>query len=285
MNPTSTSSTAAARAIAERLVAARRSASPLADFPGPLPTDLDTAYAIQGAGIALWPDTVAGWKVGRLAPEWQEQFREDRLVGPIFGAAIRQAHADRTLEFPVYENGFAAVEAEFIFRLNADAPATKKAWTADEAIDLDLDLLVGIETAGSPLASINILGPGAIVSDFGNNAGLIVGSQIANWRRRDPQSLVAEVWIDGRCVGRGGAASLPGGPLAGLVFALARCAQLGRPLKAGDLISSGATTGIHDIRVGQSACVRFGADGEIHCRSVRVFRTGADRLEKVSASC
>jgi 2-keto-4-pentenoate hydratase len=285
MNPTSTSSTAAACAIAERLVAARRSASPLANFPGPLPTDLDTAYAIQGAGIALWPDTVAGWKVGRLAPEWQEQFREGRLVGPIFSAAIRQAHADRTLEFPVYENGFAAVEAEFIFRLNADAPATKQAWTAAEAIDLDLDLLVGIETAGSPLASINILGPGAIVSDFGNNAGLIVGSQIANWRRRDPQSLVAEVWIEGRCVGRGGAASLPGGPLAGLAFALARCAQLGRPLKAGDLISSGATTGVHDIRVGQSACVRFGADGEIHCRSVRVFRTGADRLEKVSASC
>jgi 2-keto-4-pentenoate hydratase len=285
MNPTSTSSSAAARAIAERLVAARRSASPLADFPGPLPTDLDTAYAIQGAGIALWPDTVAGWKVGRVGAQWEEQFGEDRLVGPIFGAAIRQAYADKTLEFPVYENGFAAVEAEFIFRLNADAPAAKKSWTAEEAIDLDLDLLVGIETAGSPLASINILGPGAIVSDFGNNAGLIVGSRIADWRRRELHSLVAEVWIDGRSVGQGGAASLPGGPLAGLAFALARCARLGRPLKAGDLISSGATTGIHDIHAGQSASVRFGADGEISCRSVCALRTTADRPEKVSASC
>ena len=284
MTPTSTSSSAAARAIAERLVTARRTASPLADFPGSLPGDLDTAYAIQGAGIALWPDAVAGWKVGRIAPQWQEQFREDRLVGPIFGATIRQAHGEKTLDFPVYENGFAAVEAEFIFRLNADAPAAKKIWTAEEAIDLDLDLLVGVETAGSPLASINILGPGAIVSDFGNNAGLIVGSRIADWRRREPQSLVAEVWIDGRCAGHGGGASLPGGPLAGLAFALARCAQLGRPLKAGDLISSGATTGIHDIRIGQTAHVRFGVDGEIHCRPVPAVRTSAGRPEKVSAS-
>ena len=106
MNPTSTSSSAPARAIAERLVAARRSASPLADFPGPLPTDLDTAYAIQGAGIALWPDTVAGWKVGRLAPEWQEQFGEDRLVGP-----IRQVAAEFTDVMRAYAEPEGLLEA------------------------------------------------------------------------------------------------------------------------------------------------------------------------------
>jgi 2-keto-4-pentenoate hydratase len=283
MTGTTTSSYAPARAIAERLVSARRSASPLAEFPGAVPTDLDTAYVIQSAGIALWPDVVAGWKVGRVAPDWQERFHEERLVGPIFGAAIRHAQAQKTLEFPVYEGGFAAVEAEFIFRLMTDAPPAKKAWTSEEAGRLDLVMLMGIETAGSPLASINELGPGVIVSDFGNNAGLILGLEIPDWRHRSNDSLVCEVWIEGQSVGRGGAESLPGGPLAGLAFALARCAQLGRPLKAGDLVSTGATTGIHDIRIGQSARVRFGADGEIDCRAVRAGRALADRSKQARA--
>ena len=280
-----TSSSAHARAIAEQLVGARRTATPLAEFPGAIPTDLDAAYTIQSAGIAIWPDAVAGWKVGRLAPQWQEKFHEDRLVGPIFGASIRSAHDGKTVEFPVYEGGFAAVEAEFVFRLRSDAAPTKKAWTAAEALRLELDLLIGIETAGSPISSINDLGPGVIVSDFGNNAGLILGPEVANWRRRAPETLACEVWIDGLSVGRGSASSLPGGPAAGLAFALTRCAQLTRPLKAGDLVSSGATTGIHDIRVGQTARVSFGADGEIHCRAIRAGRAIASRSNPVTASC
>ncbi len=184
MNRTLTSSSAPVRAIAEQLVKARRTATALAEFPGPIPTDLDSAYAIQSAAIALWSDVVAGWKVGRLGPQWQAKFHEERLVGPIFGASIRSAHDGRTVEFPVYEGGFAAVEAEFIFRLKSDAPVEKKQWTAEEAGRLELELLVGIETAGSPLSSINELGPGAIVSDFGNNSGLILGPDIWDWDRR-----------------------------------------------------------------------------------------------------
>jgi 2-keto-4-pentenoate hydratase len=148
-----------------------------------------------------------------------------------------------------------------------------------------VDVLVGIETAGSPFSGINDVGPGAIVSDFGNNAGLILGPEIADWRRRDIDSIDCEVSIESRSVGQALAGSLPGGPLAGLAFALARCAQLGRPLKAGDLVSSGAITGIHDIRVGQSARVSFGAHGDIHCRAVRAGTVAGARPKQATAQC
>jgi 2-keto-4-pentenoate hydratase len=45
------------------------------------------------------------------------------------------------------------------------------------------------------------------------------------------------------------------------------------PLKAGQLVSTGATTGVHDIRAGQSASAMFGGVGEIRCRAVRAPRT------------
>jgi 2-keto-4-pentenoate hydratase len=258
-----------ASAIAETFVAARLGARALPDYPGPLPASLDAAYRIQDRAIELWPDRVAGWKVGRIPPPWREKFGEERLVGPIFRRAIWQPRHAAAIEFPVFEGGFAAVEAEFVFRIGTDAPRDKLSWSPEEAAGVAGALHIGVEPASSPLASINELGPAVVVSDFGNNAGLIVGPEIANWRERAPASLVCETFIEGRSVGKGGGASIPGGPLAALAFALSRCARRGKPLRAGDFVSTGAASGIHDIRAGQGAQLRFGDDGEILCRATR----------------
>jgi 2-keto-4-pentenoate hydratase len=57
-------------AVAEDFVRARLGAQALFDFPGTVPTTLNTAYAYQDRAIALWPDNVAGWKVGRIGAPW-----------------------------------------------------------------------------------------------------------------------------------------------------------------------------------------------------------------------
>jgi 2-keto-4-pentenoate hydratase len=253
--------------IATRFVAARRAGVALPGFPGALPPGIDFGYRCQDAAIALWPDRVAGWKVGYIAPERREPGGDERLVGPIFASAVYAASGD-ALDVPVFVGGFAAVEAEYVFRLGADAPAGKTDWTPDEAAALADALHVGVELAGSPLATINELGPAVVVSDFGNNAGLILGAAIADWRRRDAAELVCSVAVEGREVGRGGAASIAGGPLAALAFALSRNARRGRPLRAGDLVTTGAATGIHDIVAGEAALIDFGAHGRIACRAV-----------------
>jgi 2-keto-4-pentenoate hydratase len=274
------------RAIAEQFVRARLRGGALPAFPGEIPSTLDSAYGIQDCAIDLWDDRVAGWKVGRIDARWSELLGEERLVGPIFRGGVRSAAPAPTpgapasspgdaVEFPVFQGGFAAVEAEFVFRLLADAPPAKLAWTVEEAAELASALHVGVETAGSPLATINDLGPLVVVCDFGNNAGLLLGPEISAWRERSAASLTCETFIEGGSVGRGGASSLPGGPLAGLAFALQRCARRGRPLVAGDLVSTGATTGIHDIRNGQRARVRFDGIAELACRAVPARSGGA----------
>lgn len=263
-------------AIAARFVHARRAAEALAAFPGPIPRDLATGYAVQDRAIARWPDTLVGWKVGYIAPERRDASGEERLIGPVFREGLRLAGRDE-VPFPVFDGGFAAVEAEYVFRIARDAPPDRHAWTAEQARELVDALHVGVETAGSPLASINVLGPSVVVSDFGNNAGLILGAAIADWRTRDDASLHCRVAIDGKTVGTGVAANLVGGPLGALAFALGRCARRGLPLKAGMLVTTGAATGIHDIRAGQSARIGFAGDGEIACRAVpaRAFPAAA----------
>ncbi len=257
-----------AQTLADRLVTARRQAQALPDYPGSIPPSLDAGYAVQDRAIALWGRPVVGWKVGRLPPDWEARLGEERLVGPIFEGAVQAAARGDVGQFAVIRGGFAAVEAEFVFRIGRDAPTDKLDYTPDEAADLADKLLVGVELAGSPLPLINVLGPAVVVSDFGNNAGLIVGPEIANWRNVDEATLRCETFIDGRSVGQGGAASISGGLRSALAFALSRCARRGYPLKAGTLITTGAATGIHDIVAGQHAVVRFGALGELHCDAV-----------------
>lgn len=255
----------AAETIAERFVAARRNAAALRGYPGELPTDMEAAYAIQEAAIGLWPDTIAGWKVGRIAPALVGRFGAERLAGPIFARHVWHAGAGEG-RFTVFPGGFAAVEAEFVFRLGQDAPGGKTTWTFAEVEALDGELHIGVEIAASPLATINELGPAVVASDFGNNLGLFLGAPIADWRSR-LSGLTCETFIEGRSVGAGGATSIPGSPLEAVRFLLEHCARRGRPLRKGQLVSTGAATGIHDILPGQGARVVFGPDGTIDCKA------------------
>lgn len=262
------------REIARAFTDARRAGRALHDFPGAIPDDLDTAYRIQDAAIELWPDTVSGWKIGRVPPSWVGELGADRLAGPIFSKLVWPGSGP--VAVPVFDGGFSAVEAEFVYRMGRDAPAGKTEWTADDARDYIATLHVGVEMAGSPLAAINALGPKVVVSDFGNNHGLIVGPEVPNWRERRDDDLAAETFIDGQNVGKGGAFSVYGGPLASVVFLLEHLARRGRPLKAGQYISTGAATGIHDFQIGQSARVVFAGIGEIECAGVKA----APRVEE-----
>lgn len=260
--------------VARHFVCARLNARALTAYPGPLPGSLDEAYARQDAAIELWPDRVVGWKVGKIPPGWAEVVGEERLVGPIFAAHVQPQVSGQSLVIAVIDGGFAAVEAEYVFVLGDSAAPGKTDWTPEEAAGCVTELRIGIEFAGSPLATINHLGPAVVVSDFGNNAGLLLGPVVSDWRAQALDSLRCETFVGGRLVGRGGAASISGGPLAALAFALNRCARRGRPLRAGDVVSTGASTGIHDIRIGEQARVEFAGGVVLHCVAERAEPRG-----------
>lgn len=249
-------------AIAGSFVGARLQGRALPGFPGDIPDDLVTAYRVQDLAIAQWPDRVVGWKVGFIAPERRDASGDERLLGPIFAKQLWMTTGSQSV-FEVFDGGFGAVEAEYVLRLDADAPTGKTDWTPEEAAAVPSTLFTGMEVASSPLATINQLGPRVVVSDFGNNNGLVVGVEIPDWARRSDASLTCTTSIDGRQVGQGGATTLPGGLRAAFAFALSRSARRGRPLKAGELIATGNATGIHDILPGQQARIAFEGHGSI----------------------
>jgi 2-keto-4-pentenoate hydratase len=162
---------------------------------------------------------------------------------------------------PVFAKGFAAGEAEFLLRIGRTPPAGKRSFTLEEAADLIDAVHVGIEIASSPLGAINALGPIAVVSDFGNNNGLVIGRAIDNWRSSGFEEWLVSTRIDGAEIGTGRASSFPSGAIGSARFLFELMAKRGIELLPGQWISSGAVTGVHDARPGQIVEARF-ADGD-----------------------
>lgn len=249
---------------AAAFVSARRAGASLKIYPGPKPQDLVAAYRIQDEAIRLWNGSIGGWKVGRILPPFASAFGEDRLVGPIFADQIQRTGAS-IVEMPVFEGGFAAVEGEFVILLRDDAPAGKTVWSDAEGRALIAAVHAGIEVASSPYPRINDDGPLVTISDFGNNAGLLIGPELPNWRDFDLPSWTVETYLDGVPVGSGAATGIPGGPVDSLRAALAICARRGRPLRRGMAVSTGAVSGVHEARIGQTAEVRFAGLSTLRC--------------------
>ncbi len=249
------------RSIAEALVAARRGATGLADFPGEIPPDLETAYAIQDEAIAMWRRPVIGWKIGRVMPPLSERFGTLRLAGPIFAASDA---ADP--EMPVFAEGSAAAETEFLLRIGARPPAGQARFTLFEAAALIDAVHVGIEIASSPVKSLNALGPTAVVADFGNNNGLVIGPELTDWRSLPFESWPVTTAIDGAEVGSGVSSSLPGGVFEAARFLFELMAARGIGLEPGQWISSGAITGVHPVEPSQRVDARFAPGLSAGCR-------------------
>jgi 2-keto-4-pentenoate hydratase len=139
----------------------------------------------------------------------------------------------------------------------------KTHWTLEEAAATVGAWHLGVEFAASPLATINDLGATVVISDFGNNSGLIVGQRLDTALLSNPAGLLCRATIDGREVGQATAAAIPGGPLEALRFLLGHLAQRGRPLRAGQWVSTGAVTGVHRIVPGQNGSAELVGRGRI----------------------
>ncbi|MGP7795675.1 2-keto-4-pentenoate hydratase [Sphingomonas sp. CLY1604] len=246
---------------ARAFVEARRDGRALPDYPGTIPPDLATAYRVQDAALDLASGAVAGWKVGRINPPVDGI---DRLSGPIFADTVFDA-TDGTLEMPIFADGFGAAEAEFLIRIGTAPEPAKTSYTMDEARALIDAVHIGIEIASSPFPGINTHGPTVTISDFGNNYGLIVGENIADWRSTDLNAWPITLDINGTRIGAATAATMLDGPIGAARFLFEHMAARGIALHPGQWISTGAVTGVHPVAVGDTVAATFDGRYTIGC--------------------
>lgn len=242
-------------AISETLTGARQAATALPGFPGELPETFAEAYEIQRLSRVAWPDQVAGWKVGGVPSAFIEHFNATRLTGPIFASSVVRVSQGQSAKMPVFDGGFGAIEPEFIVELGETRAHDR--------------MFIGAEIASSPIPAINDVGPIAVISDFGNNNGLLLGPEIEDWKTISPCDTVVETHIDGKLIASRTLDSFWADAGKALSFMIDHARTHEIELTPGTFVSTGAITGVHEAGVGAKSTLDFGQFGNLELTLVK----------------
>ncbi|HSA80850.1 MAG TPA: fumarylacetoacetate hydrolase family protein, partial [Geminicoccaceae bacterium] len=261
-----TMSSEAIREAVERLVESRRTGNALPGFPESCrPETLADGYAVQDAFVKAWMQPVAGWKVGCTAVETQQLFGiGEPFYGPVLAPVVFRSPA----ALPAADFAMRGIECEFTFRLMADSEPREKPYRVEEAAERVSAPIPAIEVVSPRLDHPVRHGAPSAIADCGVNGALVLGSVTLDWQALDLATHAVRLEVDGERKAAGTGALVLGHPLNVLAWFVNRYTGSGRTLPAGQIVSTGTTTGLLMLEPGQTAVGDFGALGKVELRFV-----------------
>lgn len=227
-----------ARAAADRLLAAREDGvpcRPVRDLIGS--TDMRAAYAVQelltAARVAAGA-TVVGRKIGLTSPAVQEQLGVDQ---PDFGVLFDDMEVDDGVTIAMERLLQPRIEAEIAFVLD------------DDLVAGDLEVAQVRRAVGYAVAALEIVDSriadwdisfADTVADNASSGLFLLGSERVPLGQFAPVEAQMSMSLDGRPVSAGSGASCLGDPLIALTWLARTARDLGQPLRAGQVVLSGA---------------------------------------------
>ncbi|WP_328324798.1 fumarylacetoacetate hydrolase family protein [Kribbella sp. NBC_00382] len=227
-----------AREAVQRLAAAQRLRRPCPPVRDLLAAgDLDTAYAVQTAGIAARlaaGATVVGHKIGLTNPKVQVQLGVDQ---PDFGVLLDDM--SRSPHEPIESRDLLQpkIEAELAFVLAADL-TTGPVTEADVEAATDY-VVAALEIVDSRITDWDI----TIVDTVADNASsglFVLGDTHVALTGLDPRSVEMDMTDGEGIVSSGSGADCLGDPRAAVAWLANTALRNGTPLRAGDVVLSGA---------------------------------------------
>jgi len=264
-----TRSASGAGAALRRLTTAvhdRRPCAPLRDLLPP--DDLDAAYAVQAAWVSERTTagaTVVGRKIGLTNPAVQRQLGVDQpdvgvLMDDMACPADRPVDIARTLQ--------PRIEAEIAFVLAHDltgaviGPADVAAATAH--------VTAALEIVDSRIADWDI-GTVDTIADNASSGLFVLGDGQCKLGDLDLPGCAMTMWRGGTEVSTGSGAASLGNPLEAVAWLAATVRDHGRPLRAGEIVLSGALGPMVPVAAGDRFRAVISGIGEVGVS----FREGA----------
>ncbi|MEW2397221.1 fumarylacetoacetate hydrolase family protein [Streptomyces sp. NPDC046862] len=261
MKETTTTADAQVKEAARRLLRAAADGVPCAPVRDLLGTnDLRAAYAVQQQITwerILRGGVVVGRKIGLTSAAVQQQLGVDRPDVGILFQDMSYLGGDtipiRTVQQP-------RVEAEIAFALADDL--TEGPLDTDQVRGAIAYAVPALEVCGSRIENWDI----SLVDTVADNASC--GAFVLGPRRRSldeftPQDVVMSMTVDGTEVSTGTGAACLGDPLNAVVWLARQARELGDPLRAGQVILSGALGPMHPVVAGNKVTAKISPLGAV----------------------
>ncbi|BFG73428.1 2-keto-4-pentenoate hydratase [Paraburkholderia terrae] len=226
------------QSIAARLREAEASRQPVMPVRDEItPNDAALAYAIQQANVDLRcekGERIVGRKIGLTSLAVQQQLGVDQ---PDFGTLFASMACGDNQPMPLSTLIQPKVEAEIALVLERDLTADQH--TFADLIGATAYALAAIEVVDSRVQDWDIRFADT-VADNASSARFVLGGRPVLLRDVDLSACAMTLAQDGEVLSRGNGSACLGHPLNAAAWLADRMVQLGTPLRAGDIVLTGA---------------------------------------------
>src|SRR5436190_12258899 len=182
-------------AVINALREARLSGEKLASYPGPTPSSMAEAFAIQSAVRTSIGWTHAGWKIGCTSEKAQKALKAD---GPFPGPVYRERLLPTGSHVETLASNSRTTEPEIAFILARDLPARDKPWSVDEVLEAVATVHPSIEIVNPRLPKGFNDVVEWYVADGGLSHALVLGQGVGPLRRADYGRITNRVSLNGK---------------------------------------------------------------------------------------
>ena len=224
------------------------------------PTDADLAYKIQNTNTEQWLSEgrqIAGWKIGLTAKAVQKQLGVNQ---PDFGVLFSDMAVPTQSIFQMKKVIQPRGEAEIALILGDDIDHPDV--TAEDIKKAIEYVVPAIEIVDSRITDWRISFADT-VADNGSSAFYVLGEQRMSLKDLDLYTCGMVLEVNGEIASLGAGAACLGHPLNAAAWLAQTMINRGQPLKAGQVILTGALGPMVDLQAGQQICAKIGGLGQV----------------------
>jgi 2-keto-4-pentenoate hydratase len=224
------------------------------------PHDRIEAYAIQGGIEKYSSESLFGWKIAATSEAGQKHINVD---GPMAGRILAETVIPDGGAASMAGNEMRVAEPEFAFRMRVDLPARTTPYTVQQVLDAVDTLHPAIEIPDSRFQDFVSAGAAQIIADNACAHLFVLGSPTsADWRALDLVGERPVIMMRGQQF-TGHGKNVLGDPRVALTWLANELRQLGVPLKAGCVVTTGTCHPPLPIQSGDFCAVDFGVLGKV----------------------
>lgn len=216
------------------------------------PTSEAEAWAIQREVLRQMGGTIGGYKCA-TPPGMPSS------AAIVAASGIRVAPASWTVP-PGQQIG---IETEIAVRFGRDLPDRGKPYSLDEVLDAVDAAFPAIELVRSRYVDMRAVSPFESMADNVAHVGFVHGADVANWRGFDLKTLKVTQSCGGKVQVEKIGGNPSGDPLVPLLWLANHLPQFGLHLQAGQIVTTGSTTGLIFVDPGQRVVSSFAGFGEV----------------------